>query len=133
MKTLLFNDEEIAMAYFTVKMFQDEAKDHAPGFMRVLEAIESKIEQHIKENPVLLDGLVKLIKSEPEFAAHPQAAKLIEVLNHLVSAYRIFDEFKGENEPCGLCDGIGNFISGSGLPCPRCGGSGKLNKKETYN
>jgi hypothetical protein len=133
MKNLLLNDEETAMAYFAVKMFQDDAKEYAPGFTKCLTSIESKIEQQIKENPVLLDGLIKLIRSEPEFAAHPQAAALLEVLNHLVSAYRIFDKLKGENEDCGLCDGIGNFISGSGLPCPRCGGSGKLNKKETYN
>lgn len=133
MKNLLFNDEETAMAYFAIKMFQDEVKNDAPGFGKVLNAIESKFEQHIKDNPILLDGLVKLIKSEPEFASHPQAKQLIELLNHIVSAYKIVEDMKGDSEQCSLCDGVGKFINGSGLPCPRCGGSGKLNKKETYN
>lgn len=121
------------MAYFAIKMFQDDAKRDAPGFMKVLNAIESKFEQHIKDNPILLEGLVKLIKSEPEFAAHTQARQLIELLNHIVSAYKIVDDMKGLTEECSLCNGHGKFIDGSGLPCPRCGGSGKLNKKETYN
>lgn len=133
MKNLLFNDEETAMTYFAVKMFQEDAKHEAPGFMKVLKAIESKMEQHLKDNPELLDGLVKLIQSEPEFAKHPQAVQLVEMLNHIVSAYKIYDNIKGENEACSLCDGAGRFDKGSGLPCPRCGGSGKLNKKETYN
>lgn len=133
MKNLQLNDEEILMAYFSVKMFQEEAKEHAPGFTAVLNKIISKIEAHIKENPILLDGMVKLVKSEPEFANFPQAKELLEMLNHIVQAWKLMDKIKGENEDCGLCDGIGNFISGSGLPCPRCGGSGKLNKKETYN
>lgn len=133
MKNLQFDDQETAMVYLSVSMFQLDAKDDAPGFMDVLNKIKGKIEEYIKSNPASLDGLMKLIKSEPEFSNHPQARQLLELLNHVVSAAKIIDDLKGDSEQCGLCDGIGNFISGSGLPCPRCGGSGKLNKKETYN
>jgi hypothetical protein len=133
MKNLFLNDEETAMTYFAVMMFKDEAKEHAPGFGACLDQISSKIEEQLKNNPVMLEGLVKLIKSEPEFANYPKAVQLIDMFEHIVSAYKIFDSIKGENEDCNLCDGVGKFVNGSGMPCPRCGGSGKLNKKETYN
>lgn len=133
MKNLLFSDEETAMVYFAISMFQKEAKEDTPGFMPVLNKINSKIEEYLKSNPLALDGLIKLVNSDPEFADHPKAKQMLELLNHVVSAYKIVDDMKGDNETCSLCDGIGKFVSGSGLPCPRCGGSGKLNKKETYN
>lgn len=123
MKNLLFDDQETAMTYFAVKMFQEDAKQHAPGFNVVINSIISKIETHLKENPVLLDGMTKLIQSEPGFANQPQAKQLIEMFNHIVSAWKIMDNIKGENEDCSLCEGVGKFVNGSGLPCPRCGGS----------
>ena len=121
------------MIFFAAEMFSKDAKINAPGFLAVLGRIRAKLESHIKENPLILEGLTKLIRSDSEFAAHPEATQLLKFLDHLVAALKIMDDIKGESEECSLCEGVGKFIHGSGMPCPRCGGSGKLNKKETYN
>jgi len=133
MKNLLLNDEETVMAYLAVKMFHEDAKDHAPGLNKLLNAMSSKIEQHLKDNPMMIDGMIKIMESDPMFADLAHGKPVLEMLKHISAAQRIMEDIKGETEDCSLCDGAGKFISGSGLPCPRCGGSGKLNKKETYN
>lgn len=126
-------DEETVMVYLAVSMMQDDAKEHVRGFLPVLSKLSSKIEKHIKDNPMMLDGLIKIIKSDKDVMKHPKAADLLSMLEHIVAAIKIVDGMKNETEECSLCDGNGKFTNGSGLPCPRCGGSGKLNKKETYN
>lgn len=133
MKNLLFDDQETVMVYISVMMLKEDADDYAPAISKSLDGVKIKIEEYLKENPVALKGLIKTFESEPELMAHPKANQLIELIKHIVAAATIFDNLKGITEECSLCNGHGKFIDGSGLPCPRCGGSGKLNKKETYN
>jgi hypothetical protein len=133
MKTLLFDDQETIMIYVSVMMLKDEADDYAPAISKLLDKMRIKIEEYLGENPLAMNGLIMTLESEPELMRHPRAAQLVELLKHFVAAARIVEDMKGLTEECSLCNGHGSFMEGSGLPCPRCAGSGKLNKKETYN
>ena len=133
MSKLILNDDDIVMTFLSLQMLKGDASDYAPALTKIINITIAKIEGYLRENPMAMESLVKIINSEPELKDHARADTLLELLGHVVGAAKIMYKLKGENEECNLCEGAGRFTSGSGMPCPRCGGSGKLNKKETYN
>lgn len=134
MNKLLLNDEEMVITFISLSMLADSAKGKHTGIAKLLKETEAKIFNTIKENPGIFRGLLTMLEREPGFLEYPQGREIMEYLKHIVAALNIRENLmKDKDDPCDLCEGAGVFKNGSGLPCPRCGGTGKLNKKETYN
>lgn len=132
MNKLLLDDEELLIVFLSSSLLKDE--EEVPKIVKdIIHRIERKMEIHYRENPGSMRGILNVFESDDRLKNHPRGSKLFELVRHLVAAYDLTEEIKATKEDCNLCDGAGVFKNGSGLPCPRCGGTGKLNKKETYN